>query len=92
MQKIGLTVRGLEKEIFSGEVTNVELPGSMGRFQVLAGHAPLVGTLVKGIVRYTQEGERSELAIRGGVVEVLDNKVKVLIGGFTNVLGEERVR
>ena len=81
MDNVYLTVRTLEKVLFSGQVAHVELPGSMGRFQVLLGHAPLVGKLAKGVVHYTQEGKQGRVLIRGGMVEVRDNKVKVWVSG-----------
>ena len=39
-----------ERLLFSGEVEQVDLPGSEGDFGVLAGHAPLVTTLRPGII------------------------------------------
>ena len=39
-----------EKLLFSGEVDQVDVPGSEGEFGVLAGHAPLVTTLRPGIL------------------------------------------
>ena len=36
--------------VFSGEVEQVDVPGSEGDFGVLAGHAPFVSTLRPGIL------------------------------------------
>ncbi len=56
-------------------VSAVTLPGSIGPFEVLKDHAPLVSSLVKGdIVYVTEEGEK-RLSILSGFVEVSDNKV-----------------
>ena len=39
-----------ERMLFSGEVDQVDVPGSEGDFGVLAGHAPLIAMLRPGIV------------------------------------------
>ena len=45
-----------EKLLFSGDVDQVDVPGSEGDFGVLAGHAPLVTTLRPGILTIYREG------------------------------------
>lgn len=72
-----------EKKVFEGEVAVVTFPGSDGSFQVLNNHAPLVSLLKDGVIEYkTAERETSQVAITGGVVEVLKNKVIVLADGL----------
>jgi len=34
-----------DKKVFEGEVNSVSLPGTMGSFEVLNHHAPLISTL-----------------------------------------------
>ena len=48
-----------EKLLFSGEVEQVDLPGSEGDFGVLAVHAPIVATLRPGILVIHGEGAPS---------------------------------
>ena len=69
-----------EKKVFSGEVTSVHLPGTMGRFQVLKNHAPVISTLVKGDVRFSNESGTTAVSISGGVAEVRENRITVLAG------------
>lgn len=72
-----------DKKVFEGEVAIVTFPGSDGSFQVLNNHAPLVSLLKDGVVEYkTSDRETSQVAITGGVVEVLKNKVIVLADGL----------
>jgi len=74
-----------DKKVFEGEVAIVTFPGSDGSFQILNNHAPLVSLLKEGVVEYkTSEREVSRVAITGGVVEVLKNKVIVLADGLKN--------
>src|SRR5512133_927592 len=59
-----------EKLLVSGEVTQVDVPGSEGEFGVLAGHAPLVTTLRPGILVVHEEGEELRIVVNGGFAEV----------------------
>jgi F-type H+-transporting ATPase subunit epsilon len=68
-----------DKKLFSGEVKSVKLPGSAGSFGVLKNHAPLISSLTKGDVKVVDEQKKSlSFPIKGGVVEVLKNKITVL--------------
>jgi F-type H+-transporting ATPase subunit epsilon len=71
-----------EKKIFEGDVTIVTFPGSDGSFQVMNDHAPLVSLLKDGQVIYKTKEATEEIAITGGVVEVLKNRVIVLADGL----------
>lgn len=68
-----------EKKLYSGEVKSVQLPGSAGSFGVLKNHAPLISSLKKGNVKVVDEQKQTHsFPIKGGVVEVLKNKIVVL--------------
>jgi F-type H+-transporting ATPase subunit epsilon len=67
-----------EENIYSGEVELINLPGSDGFFGLLDGHAPLVSTLKAGAINITENGEEKTFTVKGGVVEVNNNKVIVL--------------
>ena len=41
-----------ERIEFTGEVDSVKVPGTMGNFEILTGHAPIISSLQKGIVEY----------------------------------------
>ncbi len=59
--------------------TAVFLPGTMGPFEVLKGHAAIISTLDKGaVVLRTATGEES-IAIKGGVASVKDDLVKLCV-------------
>jgi F-type H+-transporting ATPase subunit epsilon len=72
-----------EKKIFEGDVTVITFPGSDGSFQVMNDHAPLVSLLKDGQVVYKTKESTEQVAITGGVVEVLKNKVIVLADGIS---------
>ena len=55
-----------ERELFSGEVDQVDAPGSEGDFGVLAGHAPFMTALKEGAVRVHNDGTVTVYDVRGG--------------------------
>ena len=56
--------------LFSGEVAQVDLPGTEGDMGILAGHAPLVTTLRPGIIVIFAAGGQQRLVVNGGFAEV----------------------
>ncbi|MBK6482858.1 MAG: ATP synthase F1 subunit epsilon [Chitinophagales bacterium] len=74
-----------EKRIFSGEADAVSFPGTAGAFQVLNHHAPLISSLKEGKVKVRTKKEEKLFTIKSGFVEVLKNKVTVLVEGVEEV-------
>jgi len=67
------------RELFSGEVQMITLPGSEGQMGVMGQHAPLLTTLDIGeIILHRPDEEDDYIAVTGGVVEVRPDKVIVL--------------
>ena len=67
-----------EKVLFSGEVSQVDVPGSEGDFGVLAGHVPLVTTLRPGILVIYSERDAQRIVVDGGFAEVGPSGLTVL--------------
>lgn len=66
--------------LFNGDVNVVHLPGAMGAFTVLPGHASLISTLNPGQVTYTTTaGEEGKAEITGGIVDVDSDIISVCI-------------
>jgi F-type H+-transporting ATPase subunit epsilon len=75
-----------EKKLYSGEVYGIQLPGITGLFEVLDQHAPLVSALGKGNLKILKDKSNTELySIQSGFVEVLNNKVTVLVEGASAI-------
>ncbi len=69
-----------DEKVFEGEVMHATFPGADGSFQVLNNHAAMVSVLGKGDIKYQQEKQKEvHLLVEGGVVEVINNKVNVLV-------------
>ena len=68
-----------ERIVFTGEVDSVLVPGTMGSFEILTDHAPIISTLDEGKVIYGIKGAKTELQIVGGFVEVQKNVVNLCV-------------
>ncbi|MCR4957671.1 MAG: ATP synthase F1 subunit epsilon [Prevotella sp.] len=64
-----------ERIEFAGEVESVKVPGTMGNFEILTDHAPIISSLQKGVVEY--DGQK--LDIMGGFVAVQKNEVSICV-------------
>lgn len=79
----------LELEIVTPEgvkltasVSEFTAPSADGEFGVLPSHRPLLAALKTGIVRFTEGGEKAEVAVGPGFVEVLDDRAVLLTQKF----------
>ena len=70
MAKFHFDLVSPEKLLFSGEVDQVDLPGSEGDLGVLAGHAPLVTTLRPGVLTAFRDDEELRVVVNGGFAEI----------------------
>jgi len=67
-----------ESVLFSGDVDQVDLPGTEGDMGILPGHAPLVTALRPGIVTIFRAGAREPVVVIGGFAEVSPAGLTVL--------------
>ncbi len=65
--------------LFKGEIDGATFPGSVGSFDVLPHHAPLISALKKGTILFESKGEKKELVVESGFVEVMNDQVSVCI-------------
>lgn len=79
-----------ERLVFSGQVTEVVVPGSEGQFGVMAGHAPFISTLSAGILTIKGEGADKRLFVRGGFAEANPAGLTVLAEQATPVESFDR--
>ncbi len=75
-----LQIISAQEVLYSGEVTSVILPGTMGDFAVLHNHASLLSTLSAGTIRYTDAtGAKGESPITGGIADIDNNVISVCV-------------
>ena len=67
-----------ERLVFSGEASQVVVPGAEGDFAVLVGHAPFISTLRPGILKVTLPQGRQRLLVKKGVAEADPERLTVL--------------
>ena len=73
-----LEINTPDRKIYSGEVTSVSVPGTLGRFEMLKDHAPIISTLQNGKVKIKDKEGIKIFEVKGGVVENLKNKIVIL--------------
>ena len=76
--KLLLEIVTPDRSLVREEVDEVQVPGAEGYFGVLPGHTPLLATLKIGELWYRVGQEKHFLAIAGGFVEVLPDRVTIL--------------
>ena len=73
------------KTVYEGEVSSLIAPGTNGGLQILENHAPLVSSLAAGKITVTTGDNQSlEFETTGGFLEVLSNKISVLLESVKN--------
>ncbi len=69
-----------EKVVFQGEVESVLVPGgTLGSFEILKDHAPIISSLEVGKVEYTTKEGKQVMNIKGGFVECKKNEVSLCV-------------
>ena len=68
-----------EKIEYDGVAERILVPGTLGQFEILNDHAPIISTLQKGIVAYVNKEGKTSLEILGGFVEVQKNQVSLCV-------------
>lgn len=69
-----------DRTVFKGEALRFRAPGVEGSFEVLKNHAPLVAATDIGPIYITvASGDKCVLASSGGFVQVLNNRVIMIV-------------
>jgi F-type H+-transporting ATPase subunit epsilon len=78
MAPMRLEIITAERLVYSDDVDVVVAPGIEGQLGILPHHAPLMTALQPGELMVRKNGEESYLAVSGGFMEVLGNRVTIL--------------
>jgi F-type H+-transporting ATPase subunit epsilon len=76
--KLHFSLVSPERELFAGEVDQVDASGSEGDFGVLAGHAPFMTTLREGWVKAYDGDVTLVFDVRGGFADVTAEGLTIL--------------
>jgi len=69
-EKLHFSLVSPEREVYAGEVDQVDAPGSEGDFGVLAGHAPFMTALREGFVTVHEGEHLHRFEVQGGFADV----------------------
>ena len=78
MATMRLEIVTAERLVSSEEIEVIVAPGMAGELAVLPRHAPLLTVLRPGEIRVVKGGEESYIAVSGGFMEVMANRVTIL--------------
>jgi F-type H+-transporting ATPase subunit epsilon len=83
-----------ERQVYGEEVDMVIAPGIEGQLGILPHHAPLMTVLQPGEITIRKDGTDDYLAVTGGFLEVLGNRVSVLADACerSDEIDEERAQ
>ena len=69
-EKLYFSLVSPEREVYVGQVDQVDAPGSEGDFGVLAGHAPFMTALREGFVTVHEGEHLHRFEVQGGFADV----------------------
>ena len=80
MAELHVELVSVEREVWSGEASQVTARTTEGEIGILPGHAPLLGQLADGgtVTIYQEGGQRVLAAVHGGFLSVTENGVSIL--------------
>lgn len=73
-----VTIVSPERTLYSGTAGAVEVPGSLGRFEIQEGHAPIISSLTAGTIRIKNEPQET-FAVSGGFLEMSDGEINICV-------------
>ena len=85
MSVINLEIITPEKIIYKDVVDLITVQGTKGSFQILMDHAPLMSTIDTGILVLKKENETLYFTSSNGTIEVLKNKVLILVDSLESI-------
>jgi F-type H+-transporting ATPase subunit epsilon len=76
--KLQFSLVSPERELFTGEVDQVDVPGTEGDFGVLPLHAPFMAAIRTGAITVFNDGSQTKYMIQGGFADVTPDGLTVL--------------
>ena len=76
--KLRFSLVSPERELFSGDVDQVVVPGADGQFGALALHAPTMSVVNMGVIKIIDGNSETKMFVGGGIVDVTPTGVAIL--------------
>lgn len=77
-EKLIFSLVAPERELFHGEVDQVDVPGTEGNFGVLPRHAPVMAMIRPGPLRILNDGAERRIFVNGGFADVTPAGLTIL--------------
>ncbi len=77
--RLSVTILTPEGEKFKGEASELLAPAHEGEVGILPGHSDFLSRSVPGVVVISEGGSKTVFSVGRGILEVADNKVKLLV-------------
>jgi len=77
-EKLVFSLVAPTRELFHGEVDQVDVPGTEGNFGVLPRHAPVMAMIRPGALRIVNDGTERRIFVNGGFADVTPEGLTVL--------------
>lgn len=85
MSELNLEIITPEKPIFRDQIDSVTIPGTLGSFQILKDHAPLISSFEIGVIKVKKGSDETFYTTSGGTIEVSHNRVLVLADSLEKI-------
>jgi len=85
MSELNLEIITPEKPIFRDQIEAVTIPGTLGSFQILKDHAPLISSFDTGVIKVKKASVETFYTTSGGTVEVNKNSVLILADSIEKI-------
>lgn len=76
--KLTFSLVSPERELFSGEVDQVDIPGTEGDMGIYPDHAPVMAAIRTGAITVHVDGAETQYFVRGGFADVTPDGLTVL--------------
>jgi len=76
--KLNFSLVSPERELFSGAVDQVDVPGTEGDLGIFPDHSPLMAAIRTGAITVYNDGEQTQYLVQGGFADVTPEGLTVL--------------
>jgi len=76
--KLHFSLVSPERELFSGDVDQVDIPGTEGDLGIFPNHSPLMAAIRTGAITVYADGEQMQYFVQGGFADVMPEGLTVL--------------
>ena len=84
-EKLNFSLVSPERELFSGAVDQVDVPGTEGDLGIFPNHSPLMAAIRTGTITVYSDGTETQYFVQGGFADVTPEGLTVLAERATSM-------